>query len=102
MPKQYPRELRECAVRLVAEHRGESETEYAAIRSIAAKLGIAGPETLRRWIRKAEVDAGERPGVSSGESEPAHTPRMSSFPSCHQRCQVRYRHLACRHGRPLA
>ena len=68
MPKQYPRELRERAVRLVAEHRGEYETEYAAIRSIAAKLGIATPETLRQWIRKTEVDSGERPGVTSEES----------------------------------
>jgi transposase-like protein len=47
MPKQYPRELRERAVRLVTEHRGEYQTEYAAIRSIAAKLGIATPETTR-------------------------------------------------------
>jgi transposase len=68
MPKQYPRELRERAVRLVIEHRGGYETEYAAIRSIAAKLGIATPETLRQWVRKAEVDSGQRPGVSSEES----------------------------------
>ncbi len=68
MPKQYPRELRERAVRLVIEHRGEYQTEYAAIRSIAAKLGIATPETLRQWVRQAEVDAGQRPGVSSEES----------------------------------
>jgi transposase len=68
VPKQYPSELRERAVRLVAEHRGEYETEYAAIRSIAAKLGIATPETLRQWICKAEVDPGERPGVTSEES----------------------------------
>jgi transposase len=68
VPKQYPRELRERAVRLVAEHRGEYETEYAAIRSIPAKLGIATPETLRQWIRKGEVDAGQRPGVTSEES----------------------------------
>lgn len=68
MPKQYPRELRERAVRLVAEHRGDYETEYAAIRSIAAKLGIATPESLRKWIRQAEVDARQRPGVSSEES----------------------------------
>ena len=50
MPRQYPGELRERAVRLVAGHRGEYQTEYAAIRSIAAKLGIATPETLRQWI----------------------------------------------------
>ena len=68
LPKQYPSELRERAVRLVAEHRGEYETEYAAIRSIAAKLGIATPETLRQWMRKAEIDAGQRPGVTSEES----------------------------------
>jgi transposase len=68
MPKQYPRELRERAVRLVAEHRGDYESKYAAIRSIAAKLGIATPETLRQWVRQAEVDSGQRPGVSSEES----------------------------------
>jgi transposase len=50
--KQYPRELRERAVRLVAEHRGEYVTGYAAIRSIAAKLGIATSETLRQWIER--------------------------------------------------
>jgi transposase len=68
MPKQYPRELRERAVRLVAEQRDQYETEYAAIRSIAAKLGIATPESLRKWVRQAEVDGGQRPGVSSEES----------------------------------
>jgi transposase len=68
MPKQYPRELRERAVRLVAEHRDQYESEYAAIRSIAAKLGVATPETLRQWVRQAEVDGGQRPGVSSEES----------------------------------
>jgi transposase len=68
MPKQYPREFRERAVRLVAEHRGEYQTEYAAIRSVAAKLGITTPETLRKWIRQAELDGGTRAGVTSQES----------------------------------
>ncbi len=68
MPKQYPRELKDRAVRLVAEHRDQYETEYAAIRSIAAKLGIATPKSLRKWVRQAEVDAGQRAGVSSEES----------------------------------
>ena len=67
-PKQYPRELRERAVRLVAEHRGEYETEYAAIRSVAAKLGISTAETLGSGSARPGSDAGQRPGVSSEES----------------------------------
>jgi transposase len=68
MPKQYPNEIRSRAVRLVVEHRGEYETEYEAIRSVAAKLGIGSAETLRKWLRQAEVDDGARPGVSTEES----------------------------------
>jgi transposase len=68
MPKQYPKDLRDRAVRLVAEHCGEYETEYEAIRSIAAKLGIGSAETLRKWVRQSQVDAGQRPGVSTEES----------------------------------
>jgi transposase len=68
MPKRYPQDLRDRAVRLVLETKDQYTTEYAAIRSIAAKLGIATPETLRTWVRQAEVDAGARPGVTSEES----------------------------------
>jgi transposase len=68
MPKQYPTELRQRAVRLVMEQRDQYQTEYEAIRSIAAKLGIATAETLRTWIRRAEIDAGHRPAVTSEES----------------------------------
>ncbi|HCT75117.1 MAG TPA: hypothetical protein DGG94_08265 [Micromonosporaceae bacterium] len=68
MPKQYPRELRERAVRLVMDHRADYETESAAIGSIAKKLGIGSAETLRKWVRQAEIDAGKRPGVSSDEA----------------------------------
>jgi transposase len=67
MPKQYPTEVRQRAVRLVLEHRDDYDTEYAAIRSIGAKCNV-GAETLRKWVRQAEIDAGTRPGVSSEES----------------------------------
>jgi transposase len=67
MPKQYPTEVRQRAVRLVLEHRDEYDTEYAAIRSIGAKCNV-GAETLRKWVRQAEIDAGTRPGVRSEES----------------------------------
>jgi transposase len=48
MPKQYPTELRQRAVRQVAEQRDRYQSEYEAIRSIAAKLGVSTPETLRK------------------------------------------------------
>jgi transposase len=68
MPKQYPTELRRRAVRLVMEQREQYQTEYEAIRSIAAKLGIGTPETLRKWVRQAEIDSGRRAEVSTEES----------------------------------
>jgi transposase len=68
MPKQYPSEVRQRAVRLVAEQRDQYQSEYEAIRSIAAKLGITTPETLRKWVRQAEIDSGRRVGVTSEES----------------------------------
>jgi transposase len=59
--------LRERAVRMVLESRADYPSEYEAIRSIAAKLGITSPESLRKWVRRAEVDAGARPGKSTDE-----------------------------------
>ena len=66
--KRFPVEVRERAVRLVLEHRGEYETEWAAIGSIAEKFGMSR-ETLRVWVRRAEVDRGARPGITSGEAQ---------------------------------
>ena len=66
--KSYPPELRERAVRLVAECRDDHESEWAAMVSVAAKLGIGTAETVRKWVRRAEVDAGARPGVTTQES----------------------------------
>ena len=68
MSQRYPQELKDRAVRLVAESRDQYESEWKAIESIATKLGIGSTETLRKWVRTAEVNAGERPGVSSQES----------------------------------
>jgi transposase len=66
-PSKYPPELRERAVRLVFESKDEYLSEFQAIRSIAGKLGIGSPETLRKWVRRAEVDGGTRPGKTSAE-----------------------------------
>ena len=66
-PSRYPPELRERAVRMVLESKADYGSEYEAIRSIAAKLGITSPESLRKWVRRAEVDAGARPGKTTEE-----------------------------------
>ena len=67
-PRKYPQELRERAVRMVFEHQDEHPSQWAAICSIAAKFGISH-ETLRHWVRRAEVDEGSRPGLTSDERE---------------------------------
>lgn len=64
----YPAEVREKAVRLVLEHAGEYTSEWAALTSIASKCGMT-PETLRKWVRRAEVDAGGRPGLTTDERQ---------------------------------
>jgi transposase len=66
-PSSYPPELRERAVRLVLESKGEYPSEFEAIRTIAGQLGIGSPETLRKWVRRAEIDTGQRPGKTSDE-----------------------------------
>ena len=66
--RRYPPELRERAVRMVAEVRGQHETEWAAMRAVAELLGVGTTETVRKWVRQAEIDGGSRPGVSTEES----------------------------------
>ena len=64
--KRYPVEVRERAVRMVLEHEGEYDSQWAAISSVAQKVGMT-PETLRKWVRRAEIDGGLRSGVSTEE-----------------------------------
>jgi transposase len=65
---QYPAEVRERAVRLVYEQQGQHESQWAAIESIAAKMGCTA-ETLRKWVRQSERDAGKRAGLTTSERE---------------------------------
>jgi transposase-like protein len=66
--KRYSPEVRERAVRLVFEHEAEYDSQWAAIGSIAGKMGCTA-ETLRKWVRQAERDQGRRAGVTSTERE---------------------------------
>ena len=61
-------EVRERAVRLVQEHPGEYPSLWAAVESIAAKIGCV-PQTLLEWVKRQEVDSGQREGLSTSERE---------------------------------
>ncbi len=65
-PGPYPAEVRERAVRMVFHHQAEYPSQWKAIESISAKLSI-NHETLRQWVRRAETDAGQRPGLTTDE-----------------------------------
>ena len=62
----YPAEVRERAVRMVFEHQHEYPSQWKAIESISKKLSI-NHETLRIWVRRAETDGGQRPGLTTDE-----------------------------------
>ena len=66
--KKYSPEVRERAVRMLFEHQNDYNSQWAAINSIAAKIGCTG-ETLRSWVRQAERDHGLRAGLSTDERE---------------------------------
>jgi transposase len=70
MPRsnRYSPEVRERAVRMVAERRDEYPSEWAAFTSISAKLGMT-PETLRVWVRRAQIDEDVRPGLTTDERD---------------------------------
>ena len=64
----HPREVRERAVTLVLETQSDYGSQWEAIVSIAEKVGVSG-ESLRRWVRQAEVDSGHRAGTTSADAE---------------------------------
>ncbi len=64
----YAPELRERAVRMVFEHTSEYPSQWGAIRSVAEKIGCP-TEVLRRWVRQAERDSGQRPGLTTDERQ---------------------------------
>jgi len=66
MSIRYDENTKVRAVRLVREHRDDYDSEWAAIKAISGRLGM-NPETLRKWVRQAEVDAGEAAGMSTEE-----------------------------------
>ena len=65
----YSVDMKAKAVCLVREHSGDYPSEWAAIGAVAQRLGIGSAETLRKWVRRAEVDAGKKAGTSTGESQ---------------------------------
>ncbi len=64
-PSKYPQELRERAVRMVEEVRPDHDSQWAAMEHVARLLGVGSAETIRTWVRRAEVDGGRRPGVTT-------------------------------------
>jgi len=66
--RRYPPELRERAVRLVAETAAERGDRHGAVTHVARQLGI-GPESVRKWVHQAEIDRGDRGGLSTEERE---------------------------------
>ncbi len=65
-PRNFPPELRERAVKMVLEVRRQTGERQGSVSRVAGELGI-GAETLRNWVRRAEIDSGERPGTSTDD-----------------------------------
>ena len=66
--KKYPDEMRARAVRMAVEARRDPATRAGALARVAGQLGI-NPETLRNWVKQAEVDAGDRPGTTTSDAQ---------------------------------
>lgn len=68
MPKKIDEQLKARAVRLVTDHQQEYPNLTAACESVARQVGV-GKESVRRWVRQAEIDGGQREGVTTAETE---------------------------------
>jgi transposase len=68
MSIKYDPELRAKAVRLFQDHVSEYPSRWAAMKAISGRLGMTA-ETLRQWVRRVEVDAGQAPGLPTGSAE---------------------------------
>jgi transposase len=90
MSIRYDENTKARAVRLVREHRDDYDSEWAAMKAISGRLGM-NPETLRKWVRQAEADAGEAAGVSSEERrELRELRRRSCLCRCRHNHDLRY------------
>ena len=67
--RRYPPELRERAVRMVAEISNQHDSEWSAISEVARLLGVGCAETVRKWVRQDQIDGGVRPGTTTEESD---------------------------------
>ena len=76
----FSAEFRERAVRMVRDHQGDHASQWAAIAAIASKIGCTA-ESLRRWLRQAERDAGIRPGATTDERK--RITKDATSPSAH-------------------
>src|SRR5579875_2638288 len=66
-PSRYPTELRERAVRMVFELTESKGSQWEAMQAVQSQLGLGSVETLRKWVRRAEIDGGQRQGATSEE-----------------------------------